>query len=210
MSNASNPAQMWDERYAAQEFAYGEHPNVYFQEKIAQLQPGRLLLPAEGEGRNAAFALSLGWKVDAFDISKGGKAKAESLAKENLVNLNYQVLGVEAVQYPANHFDAIGFTYTHFPSADRPEIFSKMLQTLKPGGFVMLEVFGKKQLEYQAHQNSGGPRVPDLLFSLEEMPELFAGFEVKELLQGEIRLTEGIYHQGQAWVIRFLGRKPID
>ena len=46
----------WNERYGQDEFAYGERPNNYFSEQIEDLKPGRILLPAEGKGRNAVFA----------------------------------------------------------------------------------------------------------------------------------------------------------
>ena len=65
MSTPNNPAQFWNERYNAPEYAYGVEPNRYFQSVLDQFQgqPGRMLLPAEGEGRNAVYAALKGWKV---------------------------------------------------------------------------------------------------------------------------------------------------
>ena len=37
----------WDERYNSEVYAYGKTPNLYFKEKVDQLKPGRILLPAE-------------------------------------------------------------------------------------------------------------------------------------------------------------------
>jgi hypothetical protein len=59
----------WNERYSKNEFAYGEAPNNYLKEQLEKLSAGAILFPAEGEGRNAVFAATLGWKVSAFDIS---------------------------------------------------------------------------------------------------------------------------------------------
>ncbi|MBL0016963.1 MAG: hypothetical protein IPP17_11045 [Bacteroidetes bacterium] len=67
--------EMWDARYGAPEWAYGTEPNVYFRDKLSGLIPGKILLPAEGEGRNAAFAASRGWSVEAFDLSVEGKTR---------------------------------------------------------------------------------------------------------------------------------------
>jgi hypothetical protein len=36
-----------------------------------------MLLPAEGEGRNAVFSASLGWDVYAFDFSSNAREKAQ-------------------------------------------------------------------------------------------------------------------------------------
>jgi hypothetical protein len=44
--------EFWNERYANEEYAYGEEPNEFFKQELARLQPGRILLPADGEGRN--------------------------------------------------------------------------------------------------------------------------------------------------------------
>jgi hypothetical protein len=48
---------MWEQRYAAEEYAYGEEANAFFKTRLDRLPArGRLLLPAEGEGRNALLA----------------------------------------------------------------------------------------------------------------------------------------------------------
>jgi hypothetical protein len=40
--------------------AYGEEPNNYLKEKLEKLNTGKILFPAEGEGRNAVFEARLG------------------------------------------------------------------------------------------------------------------------------------------------------
>lgn len=72
----------WDERYCGKEFVYGKKPNEYLNVKLTELHKGKILLPAEGEGRNAVYAAKLGWMVSAFDQSTNGKEKAEILAKK--------------------------------------------------------------------------------------------------------------------------------
>jgi hypothetical protein len=39
----------WNEKYADDRFYYGKTPNLHFKEEIDKLEPGKLLLPAEGE-----------------------------------------------------------------------------------------------------------------------------------------------------------------
>ena len=68
--------EFWDERYANEEFVYGKLPNKYFKEKIVELSVGKALFAAEGEGRNAVYAATLGWEVTAFDQSLSAKKKA--------------------------------------------------------------------------------------------------------------------------------------
>ena len=97
----------WDDRYRTEEFAYGEQPNNYLKEQLEQLNPGTILFPAEGEGRNAVFAAKLGWKVSAFDISAEGKNKAIQLAESNQVSIDYQVVELQHFDYQAENIRSL-------------------------------------------------------------------------------------------------------
>ena len=81
----------WNDRYGRAEYAYGKEPNVFFKEQLDQLQPGKILLPAEGEGRNAVYAAEKGWQASAYDWSENAYKKAMQLAEEKKVNIDYQI-----------------------------------------------------------------------------------------------------------------------
>ncbi len=53
----------FDDVYGHEEYAYGKMPNEYLKEKLRDLKPGKILFPAEGEGRNAVYAAKSGWDV---------------------------------------------------------------------------------------------------------------------------------------------------
>lgn len=200
--------EFWDDRYKQESFAFGEEPNLYFKEQIEKFKPGELLLPAEGEGRNAVFAAQLGWKVSAFDISIEGKNKAEKLAKKNHVVIHYEVGELKDLHYSYGQFDAIALIYAHFPEDTRHTyhlIFNKLL---KKNGVIILEAFSKKHLTYNAkNEKVGGPRQEALLYSLEEIQSDFNDYQIIELEEKEVELNEGIYHVGLGSVIRFTGIK---
>lgn len=198
----------WDQRYSQPEFAYGKEPNAYLKAKLLDLTPGKILFPAEGEGRNAVFAAKQGWDVFAFDMSVEGKKKAEQLCLENGVAIDYRVESLDTAAYPANSFDAIALVYTHFPEVKRRVFHQKLSAYLKNGGILILECFSKKHLEYQKdNPNSGGPRDESMLFDLEELKEDFKGFDFLEAYETETELTEGLYHVGKASVVRLFGIK---
>ena len=71
--------EKWDDRYSEKEFAYGERPNIYLKEQLTKFPSGKILFPAEGEGRNLVYAATLGWNVFAFDQSAEGKRKATQI-----------------------------------------------------------------------------------------------------------------------------------
>jgi hypothetical protein len=52
--------EFWNERYADSEYVYGENPNEFLVEQLAQLPLGKILFPCEGEGRNAVYAAQKG------------------------------------------------------------------------------------------------------------------------------------------------------
>ncbi len=198
----------WNERYKAQDFAYGKTPNNFLKEQIQEFEPGKILFPAEGEGRNAVFAATLGWNVDAFDISHEGKKKADLLAHEMNVNIDYKVGNLVDLNYKDESFDAIALIYAHFPANIKSELHQQLIQKLKKGGIVIFEAFSKSHLDYvMKDEKVGGPKDIDALFSIEEIESDFNHFEMLYLEELVILLNEGLYHNGTGSVIRFVGRK---
>jgi 2-polyprenyl-3-methyl-5-hydroxy-6-metoxy-1,4-benzoquinol methylase len=201
--------EFWDSRYRQETFAYGQIPNAYFKEKLGDFTAGNILLPAEGEGRNAVYAARQGWNVFAFDLSEEGKKKALRLADGHGVGLDYSVGDLSQMDYAPELFDLIGLIYAHFPQALRSAYHKKIAGWLKKGGVLVLEAFGKKHLDYVTKNEAvGGPKDPGLLYSLEEIKRDFEGFEFLELKEEEVELNEGLYHVGLGWVIRALIRRP--
>ena len=200
--------EFWNERYANEAYAYGKKPNVFFAQQLDMLDSGKLLLPAEGEGRNAVYAAAHGWEVDAFDMSASGKMKAEQLAKEQDVEINYQVGSVEEMSYPEGHFDALALIYAHFPPGNKSAYHRILSKYLKPGGVVIFEAFSKSHLKFNTvDARSGGPKNEAMLFSTEELQADFPDFEIQLLVEEEVQLSEGDFHNGPAAVVRFVGKK---
>lgn len=198
----------WNERYRADEFAYGIEPNHYLKEQLEKLTPGTILFPAEGEGRNAVFAAKLGWNVSAFDISAEGKKKADRLAEANHVTIDYSVGELQTLNYKPEQFDAIALIYAHFPADIKSSIHKTLDAYLRKGGIIIFEAFSKKHIDYIArNEKVGGPKDVASLFSIEELKSDFSNYEVIELEEKEIELNEGLFHNGQGSVIRFVGRK---
>ena len=191
----------WNQRYAEDSFAYGRLPNVFFKQELDKLAPGSLLLPAEGEGRNATYAASKGWEVSAFDFSIAAMKKALELAKNNDVHLDFQVLDVLDF-HSCKKFDVLGLCYAHFPLDIRAKAHLHLLQFLKPNGIVIFEAFSKSQLG----KPSGGPKKEEMLFSLSEIQAEFNDLKFDFLEEMILYLKEGEYHQGEASVIQFVGR----
>lgn len=199
---------MWDERYAQEEFAYGTAPNNFIKEQLSKLKPGKILFPAEGEGRNAVYAASQGWDVCAFDISIEGMKKAEKLASNYNVKIDYFVNTDDNLPYTEEQFDVIAMSYAHFPSNVKELMINTILPYLKKGGYLIIEAFSKGHLAYNAKDPKvGGPKEEAMLYSKDEIIDLCKGFEIDYIEELEVNLNEGLYHIGTGLVLRALLRK---
>jgi SAM-dependent methyltransferase len=198
----------WDERFSKPDYAYGELPNQFFKDQLDLLPSGSILLPAEGEGRNAVYAALKGWEVEAFDASVEGRKKAIALAEKAGVSFSYLVRELREVMYTEASFDVIALIYMHLPSNQMAASHRKLLHFLKPGGRIMLEAFGPKHPAFQKlNPQVGGPLDADLLIGTDQIRNDFAQLDIEMLEEVEIELNEGLFHVGKGSVVRFVGRK---
>jgi len=206
--NADIMESFWNERYSGEDYAYGTEPNQWLARLLPTLPPGRILLPADGEGRNSVFAATLGWEAHACDLSSEGRRKAMMLAEKKKVSIEYTIGDFMMIDYPEAAFDAAALVYAHFDPGLRPALLAKTDRCLKPGGHVILEGFSRRHIEWQArHPGIGGPRDPRMLFTMEEINDAFGQYDILYLQEEAIELGEGTGHVGEGCVIRLFARK---
>lgn len=203
----SNPRETWDSRFASEDYIFGTEPNAWLAQHAHLLQPGmRVLAVADGEGRNSVWMAKQGLKVDAFDISPVGIAKAEKLAQQNGVDVNFSVCGVEDYPWKALEYDAVVAIFIQFADPDtRAALFKQMKSALKPDGLILLQGYTPKQLEYK----TGGPPNLDHLYTDALLQEAFGDLDIAEMRAYEDVLTEGTQHLGQSALIGMVARKPF-
>lgn len=200
--------QFWDERYASAHYVYGEEPNAFLKAQLNLLEPGSILFPAEGEGRNAVYAATQGWHAYAFDQSEEGQKKALRLAEKKGVSIDYQVCTFPHLPYQHNQFDVIALIFAHFPAAEKTGYLKELTGYLKPGGHIIFEAFSKNHLKLSSENpKAGGPKDPDILYSVEEIASIFTGFDSEIMQEETVELEEGLFHIGTSSVIRFTGKK---
>lgn len=201
--------EMWNSRYSSTEFAYGTVPNQFFKETLSQLKPkGKILLPAEGEGRNAVYAAQQGLDVTAFDISSEGKKKTLQLAMNESVELKYEIGNLFELDLVNEKFDAAALIFAHFPAPILSKYHHKIADLIKDDGMIILEGFSKGNLPIRIRNPKvGGPDKIEMLFSIESVKNDFPDFEILKLEEVEVELNEGKFHNGKGKVIRFIGKK---
>lgn len=193
----------WDERYAGEEYFYGHDPNVFIAECLLnQPEKGKILFPAEGEGRNAVFAARLGWDVDAFDSSIQAMRKAQNLAKKHKVIITYSLEDLREFKPKPDTYQAIALCFVHMPPEFRKSVHMNMLDGLKTGGRILIEAYSKDQLNYK----TGGPDDENMLLTPDELTADFDRLRIIYLEKKLTFLAEGKHH-GISSVVRMIAEK---
>ena len=203
----SDPVQTWDARFGGPDFLFGTEPNAYLASRRALLAAGKSALAvADGEGRNSVWLAQQGLLVDAFDISPVGVAKADELARRAGVSVNLHVCDCDSWDWQPDAYDVVAAVFVQFAGPEmRRRLFAGMASTLKPGGYLILQGYTPKQLDYK----TGGPGLLDHLYTGGMMREAFSALEMIELSEYDSMLDEGTQHIGPSALLGMVARKPI-
>ena len=196
----------WDRKFAATDLHYGVRPNAWLVDQSYRLNPGaRVLVPADGEGRNGVWLAEQGHKVTSVDFSPRGLQKASALALSRGVPINTICADLRTWDWPVAAYDGVVLTFLHIPPESRAEIFPQAAAALKPGGILILEGFAPAQ----HGRSSGGPSNAALLFDQSVLRDLFRDLDILALEEAEVLLDEGTGHRGIAAVTRLCAVKPL-
>lgn len=193
----------WDDLFGQDDYVYGQEPNSYFKTCLDSLERGQLLLPCEGEGRQAVYAAQQAWYTYAFDSSQEAQRKALALAKKYFVQIGYELQDIEDVMLQDEKFDCAAIIFAHFPKDKQAAYYRKIVDAIKPGGHIIVELFAKEQLKYE----SGGPKNEEMLMDEVLMREYFSSFDFLDFSNDLRELNEGFKHQGTASTYRLFGKK---
>ncbi|WP_124949507.1 SAM-dependent methyltransferase [Sulfuriferula thiophila] len=197
---------MWDERYNVPEFIFGTEPNVFLTQQAFRLTPGqRVLAVADGEGRNGVWMAQQGLSVLSVEGSSVALAKAQKLAQERGVNLDFECADLLRWQWGEARFDAVVAIFIQFADpAGRKILFEGMKAALKPGGLLLLQGYTPRQLEFK----TGGPSAAENMYTEPMLRELLAGWEILHLHEHDEHISEGAHHHGMSALIDVVARKP--
>lgn len=200
-----NPRATWDARFAGDDYIFGTAPNAFLAAQQPRLAAGqRVLCVADGEGRNSVWLAQQGLVVTAFDLAPRGVEKARALAAASGVEVEYHVAGIEDWPWTPQSYDVVAAIFVQFAApATRAAMFAGMMQTLKPGGLLLLQGYTPRQLQYR----TGGPPLADHLYTPELLREAFAAHELVELREHDAVLAEGTQHVGMSALLDCVVRK---
>jgi SAM-dependent methyltransferase len=194
----------WDEKYDRSDYFYGTEPNTFLAENGALFRPGqKILCLGEGEGRNSVFLASLGCRVTAVDLSKVGLAKAEKMARQKNLSVEFICQDLSHYDFGDQVWDGIVSIWLHLPSEVRHRVHRLAARGLKPAGIFLLEAYTPEQLKFK----TGGPSDPDLMPRARDLEQDFEGLEILHLKECERPIVEGVGHVGLSSVVQLIAQR---
>ena len=159
----------WNARYAAAELLWTAEPNRRFASEVEDLAPGRALDLACGEGRNAVWLAERGWRTTGVDFSDVALAKAERLAANRGVEVEWVLADVLEHEPERGAFELVAVLYLQLPHEQLAEVLHTSVGALAPGGTLVVLGHDTTNLTH----GHGGPRDASVLFTPEDVvPQL--------------------------------------
>ncbi|WP_072688933.1 class I SAM-dependent methyltransferase [Rhodococcus marinonascens] len=161
-------ASAWDERYSQSDLVWGVPPNAVLVEQATSLPRGCALDLACGEGRNALWLATRGWKVTGLDYSVVALDKAARVAAEAprsvRERLDYRVADVTGADL-GGEYNLVLMIYLHLAPTERLQVVNRAISALKPDGILM--ILGHDAVN--PTQEVGGPQDPEIFYTPDDL-----------------------------------------
>lgn len=201
-------AAQWDRVYGDDDFVYGLTPNDFLRAVTANSRPSKpvkALLPGDGEGRNAVYLASLGYKTTSVDLSQIGMTKANCFAEVQGYQIETLVGDVLAEPWEDRKFELVVVCFLHMPGIEQNiEMLKTVTKALAPGGVFVFEGYHVDQPNYK----TGGPPFDDWLFTVELISQSLTDLEIVINQEVERHVLEGAKHTGLAKTVQVLAQRP--
>ena len=196
-------ANIWNQRFGNDEYAYGRQPNDFLREQSSRLpKEAKILCVGDGEGRNGVFLATLGHHVTSVDYAEQGLRKARRLAEEHNVSIDTVLADLAEYRAQEKSFDAVVSIFCHLPANIRRHLHGDLERILKPTGLFILEAYTPAQLAF----GTGGPKDRSLLYSLDELRDDLAAFDFVIAREVERDVVEGSLHTGRAATVQIVAQ----
>jgi SAM-dependent methyltransferase len=166
----------WDRRYAEVENLWSAKPNRFLVAEVEDLEPGRALDLACGEGQNAIWLASLGWRVEGVDYSPVAVAKARQRAERDGVDVAFAEADLVEYEPDAGAYDLVLLLYLHLSAEEHRLVLARAAASLASGG--TLVVIGHDLLN--ATEGVGGPSDSSLLYTPDDVAAELPGLEIEK------------------------------
>jgi SAM-dependent methyltransferase len=161
--------EFWDERYRSAASLWSGNPNPQLVEHVADLEPGRALDVGSGEGADAIWLASGGWRVTGVDVSSVALARAAeraaAVSAEAAAQITWQRVDALAWEPPPLTYDLVSAQFLQLPSAVRQQVHRRLAAAVRPGGTLLIVGHHPSDLRTSMPR----PHAPDLFSTAEDV-----------------------------------------
>ncbi len=131
--------QVWDSTFR-NSIGFNLKPNQLLVDSVKGHKPGTALDIAMGQGRNATFLASQGWKVTGIDISSEGIRVAKEAAAKQKLKLDTVNEDIAKYDLGEDKWDLITLIY----AGDDAPLLARIKPAVTKGGLLVVEYFAKE------------------------------------------------------------------
>lgn len=133
-------AEDWDASYGETDQRWSGHPNGPLPVETAHLVPGTALDVGCGEGADAIWLATQGWRVTGLDISEVALARGRRAARSANVDVAFVQGDIGDGDTPARlgRFDLVSVHYPAFRKAAGDPVERALLGAVAPGGTLLV------------------------------------------------------------------------
>lgn len=183
-------ANAWDDRYRDTELVWSAGPNMFVEQHCSDLEPGRAIDLAAGEGRNAVWLAEQGWQATAVDFSEEGVGKARQIAERRGVTIGTEVADLTQYEPTPGGYDLVVIAYLQLVDAELTPILRRAAAAVALGGRLVLVSHDLTNLE----SGHGGPQHPAVLTTPDQVVAAIGGVltvEVAEVAERHVQTDDG-------------------
>jgi len=194
----------WDSRFAGEEYLFGIEPADALKRHLPMLvDAGRTLVVADGEGRNSTFLAQQGFEVVAQDYSPVAVAKAQKLAAQKSVEIEFRVSDIHDFDWTEERYDNVVAIFIQFVAPDRQAyVFEGLKSALAPGGTLLLHGYTPEQINF----GTGGPPNADHMYTSQMLDDAFHDLDILVNRSYHAEISEGKGHSGMSALIDFVAK----
>jgi SAM-dependent methyltransferase len=160
--------QSWEERYRSRTTVWSGQPNLQLVAETTGLDPGTALDIGSGEGADAIWLASRGWRVTAVDFATTALQRAAAHAQAGGAEVAGRIDWVHAdltTWAPVNQqFDLVSAQFMHLPAAPRQELFARLAAGVAAGGTLLIVGHHPSDMQTTVPR----PPMPELFYTAEE------------------------------------------
>ena len=159
----------WEQRYGARHAHANGRPNPQLVAEAGYLPSGTALDAGCGEGADAIWLASRGWRVTAADFAttalRRARQRADNLGADITSRIDWVHADLTRWRPAEEHFDLVSAQYVHLPAAQRETLLRRLAAAVAPGGTLLIVGHHPSDLQTTISRGSA----PELYLTADEV-----------------------------------------